>query len=800
MADFYGIDFPNQRVSESERNKPEWYANCCDYVIAAGQSARSQADNEIRYGILHGDIPEEFYRKTLNPYNASNEIYTRFPATMRNYDIMNGVIRRYIGEYIKNPHEYIVTANNAEIVLGKDAKLAQEIMHLAEQALAQRIQQSYQEFLQGGGEPDQFDVNQQIDIEGFIKDFNQNYIDDVSAQGAEVLKVIDNITDAVALYARAYADFVSFGECYTYSDVVGSDLIKRVVSVRDAFPVPNDSQFVEDFDMFAERMMMTKQQIIDNYSEYLTKKDIDYLEDYYRYSTGSGDESAILTWDYYKGLYHDVCRKFTKDEVVRLENRNLARELSGNLFPVWHAVWRGEVKEGILTYNNGQFITQRVVDEGYQFNPENGDIDLEWVWKPQVFESVRIGTRSYGIYPYKARPIAYNRNGKLPYNGLIELLPGFGKFSIIDIILPYQIFRNIVLYHREMVIAKNKMNILIMAKSLLGKKPEDTIYKMAADGVLYIDDEDDAGMIKANAVRVLQASNNDYILQLGQIAEEAKQAAMEVVDMTPQRFGEIAATAGKGVTEEAVLRGSMGSVVIEYMFDIMREHDYQRDMDYTKLAWIDGLRAPYRGDDGKIHYLSLDVNSHIYANYLIACKNSIKEREKLQQFKQLAFSAAQNGDLQSAAAAIEGENVAQIKKLIDKYTEAQRQHEQQLKEMEQQAQQMLQEYELQKIAAEGEQKRETVLLEKQLDAQIEMIRVNGNIMSYDNGLSDVEKNQAEERMINAKNQIEREKINADKQLKQTELALKEKEIAAKIYDSNIKLKVAKENKNKYDNK
>ena len=55
------------------------------------------------------------------------------------------------------------------------------------------------------------------------------------------MKVIDNITDAVALYARAYADFVSFGECYTYSDVVGSDLIKRVVSVRDAFPVPNDS-------------------------------------------------------------------------------------------------------------------------------------------------------------------------------------------------------------------------------------------------------------------------------------------------------------------------------------------------------------------------------------------------------------------------------------------------------------------------------------------------------------------------------------------------------------------------------
>ena len=470
MADFYGVDFPSQRVSASERNKPEWYANCCDYVIAAGLSARNQADNDIRYGILHENIPEEFYKKTLNPYNSQIEKYTRFPATMRNYDIMKPIIRRYVGEYIKNPHEFIVTANNPEVMMGRDAKLGQEIMRRAEEALAQRIQQSYQEFVQGGNNPEEFDVNQQLDIEGFVEEFKQNYVDEVSAQGAEILQVIDNITDSLALYSQAYAEFVSFGECYTYSDVRGDQLIKKVVSVRDAFPVPNDSKYVEDFDMFAERMMMTKQQIIDNFADYLSKKDIDYIDDYYRYATGAETDKGALTWDYFKGLYYDVCGKFTKNEVVRLENRNLARELSGNLFPVWHVVWRGEVKQGILTYSDGAFVTQRIVDEDYQFNPATGDIDLEWVWKPQVFESVRIGSREYGIYPYKARAIAYNRGGKLPYNGLVEFLPGFGKFSIIDTVLPYQIFRNIIMYHRELTIAKNKMNILIMAKEFEGKK------------------------------------------------------------------------------------------------------------------------------------------------------------------------------------------------------------------------------------------------------------------------------------------------------------------------------------------
>ena len=37
----------------------------------------------------------------------------------------------------------------------------------------------------------------------------------------------------------------------------------------------------------------------------------------------------------------------------------------------------------------------------------------------------------------------------------------------------------------------------------------------------------------------------------------------------------------------------MGSVIIVAMFDIMRCKDYQRDMDFGKLAWIDGLQTSF---------------------------------------------------------------------------------------------------------------------------------------------------------------------------------------------------------------
>lgn len=43
---FYANNFPSQRVSNAEKEKPEWYAQCCDYVIAMGQSCADKDNLE----------------------------------------------------------------------------------------------------------------------------------------------------------------------------------------------------------------------------------------------------------------------------------------------------------------------------------------------------------------------------------------------------------------------------------------------------------------------------------------------------------------------------------------------------------------------------------------------------------------------------------------------------------------------------------------------------------------------------------------------------------------------------------
>ena len=790
--------FPEQKVPNSKKSQEEWYAACCDFIISRGLSIRNKDELEVKYDIVNGKIPDSFYDKILNPYNATKDKYKRFPATMRNYDFMKGIIRRYIGEYIKNPHDFIVSANNPEVILARNGKLKQELSILVQQQIAAKINEAYQQFVNEGNDPKQFNPEQVVDIENFIKEFNENYIDEISMQGQELLNVIRDLTEDTLLYVRAYFDFITFGECYTYTDIVGKNIVKRVISPRDAFPINTDNMFREDDDMFACRRKLSYQQIMDEFGEHITPKQKDFLNKYY----GNRTPDTRLTYNTYESYFPEVCKKFSdKDRNLFRSQSNMMIDNNTGLYDVWHVVWRGFERIAIVTYiNESGFIDTRIETDDYKLQKELGDISIEYKYKPQVYECVRIGTRSEAIYPYKARAIAYDRNGKLPYNGINELLQGFGKFSIVEIVTPFQVFYNIVAYHREIVIAKNKLNILMLAKSLLGKNSEDTIYKMIADGVLYIDDTEDSGMLRSQQVRYLQSNLGDYIAQLTALLADIKESANQQVDMTAQRYGEIANSAGKSVTQEAINRGSMGSVIIEYIMDCMRERDYARDLDYSKLAWIDGLDTSFRDSNNNLKYISLNVDNHVYADYVIKCKNSSKEQEKLDALKQFAFNASQNGDPMMAVAAIEGDNVASISKLIKKFQEQKEAHEMQLQQMEQQTKQMEQEFELQKIQVKGEEDRKTKELEGYIDQQIELIRADSNMISYNAEVSDEAKEESLDRLQDARNQLDREKLQLERQKIMLDTYNKQQDRAVKLKDIDTKYKIAKTNKNKYDKK
>ena len=797
-------NFPQQRVPYSEKQKAEWYANSIDYIIDMGLSCNDRNDTERKLDILHGNIPNEFYKKTLNPYNSNNEKYTRFPATMRNLDIMSDIIRRYVSEYFKGIHEFIVSASNPEIVIKKSAKLREEIGVMASQAFKQeferRLKQMQAEAAQQGISPEQINPQEAMpNPEEFMQNFNEKYIDDESKQGQDVLNFVRSITSDAMIYLSAFFDYVSLGECYTYSDIRGEKIVKEHIPVIDAFPIPNGEFFVEDHDMFARRHLMSYTQILDMFDDVLTKEDRAYLEKYYDYSSASGPTQ--LMYSKFFEYYPDVCEKFTKKERELFKNEGVRVEaVNNNLYEVWHVVWRGYARQGILTYvNEAGLVTTKVVDESYKLDTKAGDISIEWAYKPQVYEGYRIGGRYSAIYPIKARPIAFERDGKLPYNGIMEVIPYMGKFSIIKTITPYQIMRNIFAYHREMVIAKNKMLILILPKSLVSNNSEDVVYRMAADGVLLVDDSEDANSQKMANIRMLNAQMGDYIAQITQLMEATRQEAWDTVDMNAQRYGDIAQSSGVGTTQEAIARSSMGSVIIVQVFDEMRRRDYQRDIDFCKLAYIDGLDTAYLDADGNRHYISLDVNSFVYSTYGITVKNDAKEQDKLQQLRQWAFSAAQNGDLDMALAAITGDNISQIKATVQKFNEIKAQHEEQMKQVDAQLKEEEIQNKLREIEAKGDQDRQLEELKFQHEMALKYVDVDMSMLGSAGG-DEVE--QAKNRLAAAaednRTRTEQAKIDLERQKMQADLYNQAADRAVKMEDIKSKERIAKTNKNKYD--
>jgi hypothetical protein len=637
------------------------------------------------------------------------------------------------------------------------------------------------------------------DPEKFIEDFNNKYIDDESKQAQDLLDYIRSITNDTVIYLSAFFNYCSLGECYTYSTIYGDKIYKENVPVIEAYPIPNSNFFIEDHDMFARRMLMSYNQIIDMFDDTLSKEDREFLNRYYSTTSGVNTRTQFLYSQYFEH-YPAACEKFGKEEreYFRTQPVQIAAD-NNNLFEVWHVVWKGEARQGVLTYiNELGFQTQRIVEEGYTLNPEAGDIDIEWAYEPQVYEGYRIGTRWTGVYPIKARPIPYQRDGKLPYNGLMEVLPLFGKFSIIRLVTPFQVMRNIISYHREMVIAKNKMLILLLPESLIAGDEEDKIYKMAADGVLYVNDEEDTNSQKMAQIRLLNANLGDYINQLTQLIDAIKMEGREMVDMNMQRYGEIAQSAGSTTTQEAITRSSMGSVIIVAIFDEMRKRDYQRDLDFGKLAFVDGLQTTFFDDKNNRRYLSLDVNSYIMSDYGILVKNDQKELDKINQLRQWAFSAAQNGDLDMALAAITGENVTQIKDTVEKFLEIKRQHENEM----QQAEQMLKQEELQnklaEIQAKGEEDRKTEQLKYYYELQLKSIDVDMSLLApgEDNAARDRLAQLSEEnktRLASEKLMLDREKLQADIYSKAADRQVKREDMASKE-------RIAKMNKNKYDKK
>jgi len=793
-----GHVYPEQRTSRKEKVKKRFYIDTINYFIDQSSTSLVEQANR-RFNIMSEEIDLNDYRKVLNPYNAVDERFTRFPADMRNYDIIKDIVRRFIGEYIKQPFQFQVKANDMDVVSRFNDKLAEEMSKLA-------VQQ-YINVLNEMNVNTGVDTKDIPDFEKFYKDFKENYRDEVAADGQSILDAILDWTESHIKYYTAFYYYVVAGVTYSYRDIRNGSLYKEIISPLEYRPITNGEPFVEDHDAGVRKFRISYYQILERFSDILDDKTLNKIKDYIENYTNSSSGIQVPLHIFKSSMDSKTYETFATKHGQFIENDSYNITDSHLMVDAYHIVFKTEVKVANVLMEDpitGNLIEEIYEVDEFELKPELGHISVEWEWIEEIWESYRFG-REYDDIFTKPRPIAYQRRDnnnrcKLPYNGISEIIPNSNfTFSIPESILPFQIARNIFAYYREKIIAKNKDKILLIPKSLFGStsiEKEENIHRIEASSIFtYDDSEDDAGT-KAQHIRVVDASLSQFISHITDIMDRMKEEAWDTVDMNRQRYGEMSTSDGKGVTQEAIVRSSMGSVIIYTMFEKWQEKEFEADLDYSKIMAAEGnLQGSYTDSNNTNRFLDIDTDQHIMSLYGVNVESSFIQAEKKRKMDDMAFNASQNGDFTLAIEAIDSNNMASVKKAFKDYETKRQEFERATALEKDQIRLQVEEVKFQNDQASRDQelyietmKEEGEMSRKLIDAEIKLAELEMKAMGEgevdDSTMSDID---------SLKTDIEERKLALQERKQSEDARLKEKQI-------DTQYKIAKENKNKYDRK
>ena len=797
MTSGYRVEHRNAR---SAKRKPAWYKPLCDYIIGQVDTAVLE-DIKDKVNAVRGDISDTYYKKVLNPFNATDPKFTRWRSDMRNYDIMRDVIRRYMGEFSKQPFTMNVKANDPEVITRFNDAFNSKITELAIQSYINRLNAAGV----STGQPSK----EVPDFQKFYEDFKENYVDDIAAQGQKLLIAIQDWTDSKLKYYKAFYDYVVLGQTYTYRDIRHNFIHKEIIDPLSYHPISNGEPFIGDHNRGVRTFSVTMNQLLENFSETIDEATYKKVKNLYEmYADRNGSVRVPMT--YFKSILDDkeystfanatINTGRIGDDMYRLTNKD--DEVDG-----YHIVFTTEVKVGNLVYVDpitGTLQEEIIEADTFKLNEALGHVSITWEWWNEVWEMYRFGTEYDDIYTVP-RPIAYQRRDgnnpqkvKLPYDGITEIVPGTGfTFSIPDAILPYQIARNIFAFYRESIIAKNKDKIVVIPDSLMGDEQdaEDKIYRLEANSVFtYDDSEDDSGQKAAN-IRVLDASLSQFIAHITDLMDRMKQEAWDTVDMNPQRYGDINTSAGKATTEEAIVRSSMGSVIIFTMFERFLEREYTADLEYSKVAYIGGKKGSYTDLEGNTKFLDLDVEKHLLANYGIHVVSSVTQEEDKRILKDIAFAGAQNGDMMLAAETVLAKNVASIKNAFKEYEKAKQEFEMQQATVKEQLNAQAEQTKAQNDEAQRQHEKEIAFMKEQGDTERAIIAAEVKILDIQSKINEGGNTDTglQDQLAQQKANLEQLKENNNMQRHRDTMRMKDKEIKSKE-------KIAKQNKNRYDSK
>lgn len=768
---------------------PVWFhANSEYFSNYAGVYSHLIEEMDELLAVAAGEFDKAPYAYVENPFNTDKEEYKRYPAKIRNHDIIGPLFDRHMGERRDMPDTVQIRALNY-----KDSN---EYKSAKEKFFKQKLQEQFLSELQAmqqGGQP-----TTDYDLAALDEQFNTTWATRKAIKGQRLYEWIKGQKDLTEKEQELYYYWLAVGRIATYKGSDHGDVEYKVMDPRTVTPIHfGGTKLYEDCAAVRAIHMMSVASILDTWSDKLKPKDKELLERHYDRT----DTSDAL-------VYKDKFFSSTKGQMVRQDS---------NLLEVEHIVWKSQEERKILFYKDQFGFEQRVeVDEDYVFEKDLGDIRIETRWEHCWYESWRVPeVYTSGDGPVTAMYLDYgkgkpqrqevNNTGicKLPYNGTFRGLDYGIIKSVVKAGIPYNMLYNIFLYRFELTLAKNKDKVLLFPIGLIPKMKgwdvDKFMYNIHAFSIAFFNEKEDKAIAALQAIKEIDLSLSQYMADMWKFMQAIKEEWRDAAGFSPQRYGQIGTEAGKSTTQEAIYRSAVSSKEMIGQFDYFYSKEVAGLIDHAKVAYPFGMQGQYVISGGDVIEFDLAEQDIQETEYGIFAGNSASEYEMLQQKKSYIPHMLQNGAAPGVVSKILDEtNSHRITALLEQGDAVQKKHEQMIVDKEAEAM---------KYVTDSKTKSEQAANATRIRvAEIAAdARVEGNLImsdSFNAPLGDADNDGLSESDEIAQRSFERQlkqqQLNEQKRAQSAKEGLEREKLNAQREKAMLDFAIAKENKNRHD--
>jgi hypothetical protein len=784
-----GRDFTlSHLVSQSKKTEDYINGMADHYIRHNNMSSIERTELQVLYDAAQGLIDSSDYSYVTNPLNVSNEKYQRFPAKLKNYDIIKPIVASFIGETSKREYGASVTVGNPDA----ENKRKEELSKAMESVMAQSIVNEINK-LTDSGIP-----SQEVNPEEEQAKFEENYDDKRAIVGQEALDYIKHNVNLDQKILQLMYDWVVAGRIFTFKEPRYDDVIYRVIDPRDICVIGwGDDTYAEDAEAIVVAYKVTGSELLARFyeeiREHKEKEDILKYIDQQMFETGSAAYDTISMTS-----HHFDSRNSSSDSLNLNDTGNIT---------LYHVVWNTITKAYILHYETelGE-IKEMYVDDTYTLDKENGDKELEVIYITEWYENYRIDDKFYidGGRGLAQRHLVNNlASCKLPYNGVLY---GY-RISEIDSkvkqMLPYQMLYNIFHYRWELLLAKNKDKIMALPLGMIpdgggrGWDEDKFFYFMEAMSFMVYDETAPNAQQFIQGIKSIDMSIGNAMDKMWTNLQAIKQECWDLIGMNRQRYGDTYASDGKGNTEQAIFRSAILTAPMYFQFDKFLEQDYKGLLDCSKIAYADGKKSAYVNSEGKTAWFEIadeEIIDFMESEFNIFARNSIFEQEKIDKAENLILTMGQNGMTpDTMLEVLDASSMSKMKHYVKEGLAAERAFQQQAQQQQSETAQM---------QAEAEKAKQDS--KNQTDIQVAQIQANAKMQA---AVTSSMNNQEDPGMDDLMNDTANMESNA---VANTESALAKK--SADMFKRNSQnegdqikreqmanqMAIAKENRNRYD--